>query len=73
VGQVRKSLWKTGSLGGQAAPKPTDNEEDYTLTEKQIEYAFTLLEKVKNEFELAIAPDKLTVKDCFLLPHLYQP
>lgn len=42
--------------------KPKDNE-DYTLTAKQIEYAFTLLEKVKNEFELAIDPANLTVKD----------
>ena len=43
--------------------KPIGNEEDYTLTAKQIEYALTLLEKVKNEFVLAIDPANLTVKD----------
>ncbi|WP_342431571.1 ABC transporter ATP-binding protein [Neobacillus sp. FSL H8-0543] len=47
----------------QGTTKPAGNEEDYTLTEKQIDYAFTLLEKVKDEFELAIDPTKLTVKD----------
>ncbi|MDF2789617.1 MAG: hypothetical protein K0S80_2715 [Neobacillus sp.] len=43
--------------------KRTGNDGDYTLTAKQIEYAFILLEKVKNEFELAINPANLTVKD----------
>ncbi|OLS40852.1 ABC transporter ATP-binding protein [Bacillus sp. MRMR6] len=38
-------------------------EEDYTLTDKQIEYACFLIEKVKNEYELAIAPSELTIKD----------
>lgn len=39
------------------------SEEDYTLTEKQKEYALSLIEKVKNEFELAVDPSILTIKD----------
>jgi hypothetical protein len=38
-------------------------DEDYTLSAKQIEYALSLIEKVKEEFELAIDPSKLTIKD----------
>ncbi|MBY0147767.1 ABC transporter ATP-binding protein [Neobacillus niacini] len=38
-------------------------DEDYTLSAKQVEYALSLIEKVKDEFELAIAPSKLTIKD----------
>jgi hypothetical protein len=38
-------------------------EEDYTLSAKQIEYALSLIEKVKDEFELAIEPSLLTIKD----------
>jgi hypothetical protein len=38
-------------------------DEDYTLSEKQIEYALSLIEKVKEEFELAIDPSNLTIKD----------
>lgn len=38
-------------------------EEDYTLSAKQIEYALSLIEKVKDEFELAIDPSNLTIKD----------
>ncbi|WHZ06036.1 ABC transporter ATP-binding protein [Neobacillus sp. YX16] len=38
-------------------------DEDYTLSAKQIEYALSLIEKVKEEFELAIDPTKLTIKD----------
>ncbi|MEH7502906.1 hypothetical protein V7152_12990 [Neobacillus drentensis] len=37
--------------------------EDYTLTPKQIEYALSLIEKIKPEFELAIDPARLTIKD----------
>ena len=37
--------------------------DDYTLSLKQIEYALTLIDKVNDEFELAIDPAKLTVKD----------
>jgi hypothetical protein len=40
-----------------------NQEEDTSLTDKQIEYACSLIEKVKNEFELAIAPSELTIKD----------
>jgi hypothetical protein len=38
-------------------------DEDYTLSAKQVEYALSLIEKVKEEFELAIEPSKLTIKD----------
>jgi glucan phosphorylase len=38
-------------------------DEDYTLSAKQIEYALSLIEKVEEEFELAIDPSKLTIKD----------
>jgi hypothetical protein len=38
-------------------------DEDYTLSAKQIEYALSLIEKVKEEFELAIDPTKITIKD----------
>jgi len=38
-------------------------EEDYTLSAKQTEYALSLIEKVKDEFELAIQPSLLTIKD----------
>ncbi|MFB3167441.1 ABC transporter ATP-binding protein [Neobacillus sp. 179-C4.2 HS] len=38
-------------------------EEDYTLSAKQIEYALSLIEKLRDEFELAIEPSLLTIKD----------
>ncbi|WHX97961.1 ABC transporter ATP-binding protein [Neobacillus sp. DY30] len=41
----------------------SNQDEDYTLSAKQIEYALSLIEKVKEEFELAIDPSKLTTKD----------
>ncbi|MFJ7728429.1 ABC transporter ATP-binding protein [Neobacillus sp. NPDC097160] len=41
---------------------PAD-QEDYTLSPKQIEYALSLIDKIKNEFELAINPSTLTIKD----------
>ena len=41
----------------------TSQDEHYTLSAKQIEYAQSLIEKVKEEFELAIEPSKLTIKD----------
>lgn len=43
--------------------KGTSQDEDYTLSAKQVEYALSLIEKVKEEFELAIEPSKLTIKD----------
>jgi hypothetical protein len=43
--------------------KVPSQDEDYTLSAKQIEYALSLIEKVKEEFELAIEPTKLTIKD----------
>ncbi|SEN00936.1 hypothetical protein SAMN05192533_10832 [Mesobacillus persicus] len=47
----------------QALPPKEESNENYKLTPKQIEYALSLIEKVKNEFELAIDPTKLTIKD----------
>ncbi|WP_284035487.1 ABC transporter ATP-binding protein [Neobacillus sp. 114] len=43
--------------------KQNAGEDDYKLTSKQVEYALSLIDKVKDEFELAIAPTELTVKD----------
>lgn len=43
--------------------KPDTDEENYKLSEKQRVYALSLIEKVNNEFELAIDPAELTVKD----------
>ncbi|WP_082677109.1 hypothetical protein [Bacillus sp. FJAT-29937] len=39
------------------------NRNDYKLTAKQIEFALSLIDKVSNEFKLAIDPSELTVKD----------
>lgn len=44
----------------QAQPS---NQDDYTLTPKQVDYALSIIEKIKNEFELAINPSTLTIKD----------
>ncbi|MEC1526120.1 ABC transporter ATP-binding protein [Neobacillus niacini] len=41
----------------------SSQDKDQTLSAKQIEYALSLLEKVKEEFELAINPSDLTEKD----------
>lgn len=43
-------------------PTSTDDEE-HLLTPKQIDYALSLIDKVKDEFVIAIDPTKLTVKD----------
>jgi hypothetical protein len=51
------------SVTEQAPPPKVEPNEDYTLTPKQIEYALSLVEKLKGEFELAIEPTKLTIKD----------
>jgi hypothetical protein len=51
------------SLADQASPLQKDSGEDYTLSQKQIDYALSLIEKVKDEFELAIEPSQLTIKD----------
>ncbi|WP_404328381.1 ABC transporter ATP-binding protein [Mesobacillus maritimus] len=47
----------------QAPPAKAESNEDYTLTPKQIEYALSMIDKVKDEFELAIDSSKLTIKD----------
>jgi uncharacterized protein YlbG (UPF0298 family) len=41
----------------------SNEQEDISLTAKQVEFAVSLIEKVNNEFELAINPAKLTIKD----------
>jgi hypothetical protein len=41
----------------------SDKQEDISLTAKQVEFALSLIEKVNNEFEVAINPAKLTIKD----------
>ncbi|WP_236619624.1 ABC transporter ATP-binding protein [Bacillus sp. 1NLA3E] len=41
----------------------TTDQDDYTLSTKQIEYAISMIEKLKGEFVLAIEPSKLTIKD----------
>lgn len=40
----------------------SENEEDYTLTEKQLEFALTIIGRIR-DYELAVDPTKLTVKD----------
>ncbi|MDQ6598122.1 hypothetical protein [Bacillus salipaludis] len=42
--------------------KPPLTKEDYSLTPKQIEFALSLIEKTR-EYELAMYPANLTVKD----------
>jgi hypothetical protein len=46
-----------------AANLQTANQEDYTLTAKQVDYALSILGKIENEFVLAVDPLKLTIKD----------
>lgn len=47
----------------KVSEKQTAGEDEYKLTAKQIEYALSIIDKVKDEFELAIASTELTVKD----------
>jgi hypothetical protein len=51
------------SLAEQASASQAEIEEDYTLSAKQVDYALSLIEKVNGEFELAIDPSQLTIKD----------
>jgi hypothetical protein len=37
--------------------------EDYTLTEKQLVFALSLIEKLNKNYELGINPSELTIKD----------
>jgi hypothetical protein len=46
----------------QKQTNSSDNEEDYSLSEKQMEFAISLIEKTR-DYELAVPPSKLTVKD----------
>lgn len=43
--------------------KQAANQDDYKLTAKQRDFALSILDKIKYEFELAIEPGELTVKD----------
>jgi len=45
-----------------SAVRTPDQEEDYSLTPKQVEFALSLIAKTR-DFELAKDPDTLTVKD----------
>ncbi|WP_251551237.1 ABC transporter ATP-binding protein [Neobacillus muris] len=51
------------SITAKVSISQKDNQEDYSLTPKQIEFALSLIYKVKNEYELAINPAELTIKD----------
>ncbi|KKK39207.1 ABC transporter ATP-binding protein [Mesobacillus campisalis] len=51
------------SLAEQASASQVEADEDYTLSPKQIDYALSIIEKVNGEFELAIEPSQLTIKD----------
>ncbi|UGB33131.1 ABC transporter ATP-binding protein [Metabacillus sp. B2-18] len=46
-----------------ALQTPSTDDEEHLLTPKQIDYALSLIDKVKDEFVIAIDPTKLTVKD----------
>lgn len=43
--------------------KHSADQDDITLTAKQIEYALSLIYKVKDDYVLGIDPSKLTIKD----------
>ncbi|WML39610.1 ABC transporter ATP-binding protein [Neobacillus sp. OS1-2] len=43
--------------------QPSAVEEEYRLSSKQVEYALSLIDKIKSEFDLAIDPSNLTIKD----------
>jgi hypothetical protein len=51
------------AANNQAVQIQFSDQENYTLTQKQMEYALSLIEKIKPEFELAIDPGHLTIKD----------
>ncbi len=52
------------NLSEQVSTQPKANvSEDYTLTAKQIDFALSLIDKVKVEYELSIEPSQLTIKD----------
>ncbi|MCA1031182.1 hypothetical protein LCL95_09120 [Bacillus timonensis] len=46
----------------QSQTNKSEDEENYFLTEKQKEYAFSIIEKI-NDYELSADPSKLTIKD----------
>ncbi|WML48478.1 ABC transporter ATP-binding protein [Neobacillus sp. PS3-34] len=50
------------SIADQSTPAQPTDQEDYTLTAKQIEFALSLIGKVK-DYELATDPSNLTIKD----------
>jgi hypothetical protein len=48
---------------GKTKAGQTASAEDYSLTPKQTEYALSLVYQLRGEYELAIPPSALTVKD----------
>ncbi|RDU35654.1 ABC transporter ATP-binding protein, partial [Neobacillus piezotolerans] len=50
------------TLEKNSSPNLLADQEDYSLTEKQIEFALSLLSKIK-EYTLAMDPTNLTLKD----------
>jgi hypothetical protein len=51
------------TISEQVKTELPSDKEDYSLTPKQIDFALSLIDKVKNEYELAIDPANLTIKD----------
>lgn len=52
------------SISEQAhSDKGQSDQENYSLTPKQIEFALSLIERVGNEYELGMAQENLTIKD----------
>jgi hypothetical protein len=51
------------TISEQVKTEQSSDNEDYSLSPKQIEFALSLIDKVKNEYELATDPTNLTIKD----------
>ncbi len=51
------------TLNTKSSQQQLDNGEDYLLTPKQVDYALSLIDKIKNDFELSVDPTTLTIKD----------
>jgi hypothetical protein len=60
--RIKKLEDKQNEMQKAQNQKPA-NEEDYLLTDKQIEFSLTLLDKISREYQLAVEPSTLTVKD----------
>lgn len=51
------------ATNNQEVQKQSSDQEDYSLSQKQMEYALSLIERIKPELELAVDPTQLTIKD----------